>query len=136
MAVHNQIKKWMLDQIAGQTIKAMLLTSSHTSDIDTQDFIADVSANEASGTGYTAGGQTLANVTVTERDASNDAILDADDPSWPNSTITARYVCFYIDTGTPATSPIISIQDLGSEQSSNSGAFTLQIPAGGLFDQN
>ena len=37
----------------------MLLTNSHSNDPDTQEFIDDVSANQVSGTGYTAGGQLL-----------------------------------------------------------------------------
>jgi hypothetical protein len=46
------------------TIKLALVTSSYTPDSDTHDFWDDVVANEASGTGYTADGATLASATV------------------------------------------------------------------------
>ncbi len=46
------------------TIKLALVTSSYTPDTDTHDFWNDVNSNEASGTGYSAGGATLANKAV------------------------------------------------------------------------
>ncbi len=44
-------------------IKVALVTSSYTPAQDTHDYWDDVSANEASGTGYTAGGATLGSKT-------------------------------------------------------------------------
>ena len=42
------------------TIKVALLTSSYTPDQDAHDYFNDVSSAEVTGTGYTAGGATLA----------------------------------------------------------------------------
>lgn len=47
------------------TLKVSLLTSSYTPDLDAHDFFDDVSAYEVSGTGYTTGGASLANASVT-----------------------------------------------------------------------
>jgi len=40
-------------------VKVALLVNTYTPDYDLHDYFNDVSANEASGTGYTAGGQAL-----------------------------------------------------------------------------
>jgi hypothetical protein len=116
------------------TIKVMLLTSTHTSNVDTQEFIDDVSANEVSGTGYTAGGATLANKAVTQDDTDNEGVFDADDVTWSTSTITARYAVYYKDTGTPATSPIIHIEDFTTDKISSGGNFTIQHNAEGILN--
>lgn len=47
------------------TINIALVTSSYTPNLATHDFWDDVVANEASGTGYTANGATLASKTIT-----------------------------------------------------------------------
>ena len=112
------------------TIKVALLTSSHTQDKDNSTW-ADVSANEVSGTGYTAGGATVANVSVTQDDANDQATVDADDTTWSSSTITARYAVYYDDTLT--NDDIICIFDFVSDQSSSNGDFTLQVNASGLM---
>jgi|ERR1700733_1317548 len=51
---------------ASDTLKFMLLTSSYTPSQDNDGVYSDISANEVSGTGYTAGGVTLSGVTVTK----------------------------------------------------------------------
>ena len=118
------------------TIKVMLLTSTHANNADTQEFIDDVSANEVSGTGYTAGGATLANKAVTQDNTDDEGVFDADDVSWAASTITARYAVIYKDTGTPATSPIIAIIDFGEDKVSSAGAFTITWAAEGILNLN
>jgi hypothetical protein len=50
--------------IASDTLKAMITTSAYTPDPQAHNFKSDVT-NEASGTGYTAGGATLGSKTVT-----------------------------------------------------------------------
>lgn len=131
----NGFKTWTLEQAAVETIKAMLLTDTHVTDIDTQIYISDVSANEITGTGYTAGGVTMTGVVVTQDNASNVAKLDANDFTLANSTITARYIAFYFDSGTPTTSRIISIEDFGSNKISSNGDFTYQVNIDGLLGQ-
>lgn len=114
------------------TIKVALLSSSYTPDQDAHDYFNDVSANEVSGTGYTAGGNTLASKTATYDSANNVVILDAADTTWASSTITARYAVIYDSTGTSSTSPLIGYVDFGSDQSSTSGNFTITWDSTGI----
>jgi len=113
------------------TIKVALLTSSYTPQQTTHEFFSAVSTFEVTGTGYTAGGATLANKTATT--SSNVAVLNADNVTWSNSTITARYAVIYKDTGTPSTSPLLACVDFGSNYASSNGNFTIQWDATGII---
>ena len=116
------------------TIKVALLTNAFTPNQDTQDYFDDVAANEVAGTGYTAGGVTLTNKTVTYDAASNTFIFDADDVVIPNSTITARYAVVYDATpSTNATRPLIGYVDFSSDQSSTAGNFTITWDTSGIL---
>lgn len=115
--------------LENDTLKLMLLTSSHTPDIDAEEYIDDVSANEVSGTGYTAGGETVTSGAVTVDDTNDRAYFDADDVLWSSATITARYAYLYKDTGTPGTSQIVGYYDYGSDQTSTAGDFTHSFTA-------
>lgn len=114
------------------TIKVALLTSSYTPNQDTHDYFNDVSANEVTGTGYTAGGITLASKTATYDSGTNVIVLDAADVTWSSSTITARYAVVYGSTGTASTSPLIGYVDFGSDQSSTNGNFTITWDSTGI----
>lgn len=113
------------------TIKVALTTSTYTPNQDTHDYFNDVT-NEVSGTGYTAGGNTLASKTITYDDANNVIVLDAADTTWASSTITARYAVVYASTGTASTSPLIGYVDFGSDQSSTNGNFTITWDSTGI----
>jgi hypothetical protein len=114
------------------TIKVALVSSSYTPDQDAHVYFSSVSANEVTGTGYTAGGATLTSKTVTYDSANNVIILDAADTTWASSTITARYAVVYDSTGTSSTSPLIGYVDFGSDQSSTSGNFTITWDSTGI----
>jgi hypothetical protein len=115
------------------TIKVALLTNAYTPDQDAHNYYDDVVANEVTGTGYTAGGSTLANKTNTYNSATNVIVLDADDVTWSSSTITARYAVIYDATpATNATKPLIGYVDFGSDQSSSNGNFTITWDATGI----
>jgi hypothetical protein len=114
------------------TIKVALLTSSYTPDQDAHDYYNDVSTYEVSGTGYTAGGNTLGSKTATYDSATNVIVLDAADTTWSSSTITARYAVIYDSTGTSSTSALIGYVDFGSDQSSTNGNFTITWDATGI----
>lgn len=114
------------------TIKVMLCTSSYTPNQDTHQYKSSVT-NEVTGTGYTAGGATLASKTVTYTSGTNTITLDAADPSWTSSTITARFAVFYKSTGTDSTSPLICYWNFGADQISTAATFTLQINASGII---
>lgn len=115
------------------TIKVALLSSAYTPNQDAHDYYDDVSANEITGTGYTAGGATLAGKTVTYDSANNVIVLDANDVVWSASTITARYAVVYDDSGaTAAQKVLIGYVDFGSDQSSTNGNFTVTWDATGI----
>ena len=115
------------------TIKVALVSSAYTPNQDSHDYYDDVVANEVTGTGYTAGGATLASKTLTYDSASNVVVLDAADAVWANSTITARYAVVYDDSGaTNAQKALIGYVDFGSDQSSTNGNFTVTWDATGI----
>lgn len=57
--------------------------------------------------------------------------LDAADPSWASSTITARVVVIYKDSGTDSTSPLIAADVLAADVSSSAGTWTYTVAANG-----
>lgn len=113
------------------TVKVALVTSSYSFDQDAHDFFDDIT-NEVTGTGYTAGGATLASCTVTYTGASNTLALDAADVSWSSSTITARGAVVYVSTGTASTSPLLCFVDFGANVSTTSGTFTITWDSAGI----
>ncbi|BDB59004.1 MULTISPECIES: hypothetical protein [Rhodococcus] len=118
--------------LASDTLKAMLCTSAYTPNQDTHRYKSSVTG-EVTGTGYTAGGKSLTGVTVTYDAATNRLRLDSDDPSWPDSTITCRYLVFYDATpASDATRPLIAYVDFGADVSTTAGTFTAAINAAGI----
>lgn len=115
-------------------IKAMLTTVTYVPNQDTHDYKDDVT-NEVSGTGYTAGGATLASKTVTYTAGTNKHVLDAADVQWTSSTITARIAVVYDSSpATDATRPLICYQDFGADVSTTNGTFTIQWNASGIVE--
>jgi hypothetical protein len=137
--IYNNYKQGIFDNTTNlrvdldtDTIKVALVTSSYTPNADTHDFFDDVT-NEVVGTGYTAGGATLATPTVT-LDTANDRVdFDADDTQWTTSTITARAAVIYKSTGTASTSPLIAYIDFTTDQISSAGTFLIQWSASGIL---
>jgi len=133
--VYNSFKRDIMDgtlDLSTQDIKVMLVTSGYTPNIDTDEFIDDVT-NEVVGTGYTAGGQSLASKTVVVDDTNDRGVFDSANPEWTTATITARGAVLYYDTGTPATSPLIGYWDFGTDQTSTAGTFTININVVGIL---
>lgn len=114
----NGLKKMITTTLALGTPKAMMVKAAYALDQDAHDFINDVSANEATGTGVSAGGVTLSSVTTTIDSATNTVKLDAADITGINATFC--YVVVYVDTGTPSTSPVLSITDLSEGTATDS----------------
>lgn len=106
------------------TFKVMLTTSSYSENKDTDDFRNDVT-NEVTGTGYTAGGNTVT-VTVT-LDTANDRIdISLGGTTWTTSTITARKAVYYKSRGGASSADeIIAVNDFGSDVITSGGTFTL-----------
>ena len=119
------------------TIKLVVLDDTFTPDTtgtSAQEHFDDVSAKEVgTATAYT-GPITLASLAVTETggvvkwDATNVTIA-----SDAGGFTDARYVCFYKDSGTPSTSPLLAIGDLGSNRDNTAASVILEWGSGGIF---
>jgi len=105
----------------GDSFKLALYTSSATLDASTTAYSV---TNEASGTGYSAGGGALTNVTPTT--SGTTAFTDFDDLTFSAATITARGALIYNDTA--AGDPAVVVLDFGSDKTSTSGDFTIVFP--------
>jgi hypothetical protein len=137
--LYNKLKTELLKgtiDLVNDTIKVMLLTSSYTPNIDTNLVISDISANEITGAGYTAGGSEITGKTVTQDDTDNEGVFDGDDVNWSTSTITARYAVIYKDSGTPSTSPLFAYVDFGADKSSLNENFIVSWATEGILNLN
>ena len=111
-----------------QSFKIALYTSDATLDATTTVYST---TNEASGTGYTAGGNTLTIATNPTSDTATSgtvAYLDFSDTSWASSSITARGALIYKAGGT---TPAVAVLDFGSEKTSSNSTFTVEFPTAG-----
>jgi hypothetical protein len=118
------------------TFKIMLVGSGYTENKDTHTKRSDVTS-EITGTGYTAGGATLASVTWTMDTANDRVVLDAADPSWASSTITARKAVIYKSRGGASTADeLVCVFDFTTDQISTNGTFTVAFNAAGILRIN
>jgi hypothetical protein len=104
----------------GDTFKIALFTSSATLGAATTAYSV---TNEVSGTGYTAGGNTLTNVTPST--SGTTAFTDFADTTWSSATITARGALIYNSTDSDKA---VVVLDFGSDKTSTNGDFTIQFP--------
>ena len=135
--IPNDAKKAILNNEfdwSGNTYKLALLTSTYTPDIDNDTYWSDISTNEVSGTGYTAGGSAVSGLTVIVDDTNDLAYLDATDLTFSTVTVTFRYAVLYEDTGTPATSKIVAVIDpTGTDRSPYAGDYTITWATDGVI---
>ena len=103
------------------TFKIALYTSSATLDATTT---AYSTTNETSGTGYTAGGNTLT-VSVTPTSSGTTAYLSFSNTTWSTASITARGALIYNSTNA---NKAVAVLDFGSDKTSTAGDFTIQFP--------
>lgn len=131
---HNTAKKKFQDgdiDLLVDTLRVTLL-NGWTPNIDTDEYWDDISANEISATGYTAGGATLGTKS-TAVDTTNDrSEFDAADVTWTSlATATITRAALIHWTGTPSTSTIIGSWEIATN--SNGGNYTLQFNAQGVL---
>jgi hypothetical protein len=122
-----------IDLTSNTDLKAALFTSSLANPNFTTDVgygAAPYNANEASGTGYTAGGATLTGTTFAGN--SGVATFDANDVTWSSSTLTGvRGVLIYDDS--QASDNGIVLVDLGQDYATSNGSFVVQWDSDGIF---
>lgn len=135
--IYNDFKQRLISgevDMDNDQIWCALFPSSYTPNNDTQGVWSDVSASEiAAGNGYAAGGTILTGVTVMVNMSTDKGIFDANDVTWPNSTITARYAVLY-KKATATTSWLVAAFDFGADKASSNGDFTVQWNASGIID--
>ena len=108
----------------GNTFKIALFTSSASLGAGTT---AYADSNQVSGTGYSAGGNTLTNVTPTV--SSTTALTDFADTTWSSSTITARGALIYNSSTTAGSANrAVAVVDFGSDKTTSAGDFTITFP--------
>jgi hypothetical protein len=92
---------------------------------------SDVTGNsdEASGTGYSAGGNTLTNVTPTS--SGTTAFTDFVDTTWSTATITASGALIY---NSSASNAAVAVLDFGGDKTSTAGDFTIVFPTADATD--
>jgi hypothetical protein len=129
-AICTSFKQQLLEgkhdfRTTGHAFKLALFTSSATLDATTTDYAA---TNEASGTGYTAGGAALTNVDPTT--SGTTAFADFADLTFSSVTITAAGALIYnTETGGGSgTTDAVRVLSFGLDKSVTAGDFTIQFP--------
>jgi hypothetical protein len=109
----------------GHTFNIALFTSSATLGAATTDYAV---TNEVSGSGYTAGGNTLTNIDPTT--SGTTAFTDFADTTWSSATITANGALIYnttTDGGSGTTNAVCALA-FGGDKTSTNGDFVIQFP--------
>lgn len=131
-ALYNEFKEELLlgnIDMDGHTFKVILVTG-YTPNIDSHNGLSDVSASEESGTGYTAGGATLAGKAVTKDTVNDRAKFDADDVTWTGLHVgTPSHAILYDDTH--ASDCLVAYWEVTT--ATNGGNYTLQFGANGVL---
>jgi hypothetical protein len=123
-ALCNSFKQELLQglhDLDGHTLKMALFTSSATLGATTT---AYSTTNESSGTGYTAGGATLANVAVSL--SGTTAFVDFDNVSFTSATISDAAGALIYNSS--ASDRAIAVIDFGATKSVSSGTLTITLP--------
>ena len=125
--VPDSFKKELFEAIhdftasTGDTFKLALYTTVSGFSTGTTNYIT---TNETSGTGYTASGTTLTNISPTV--AQNIAFVDFADATFSTATISASAALIY---NTSNSSKAVVVLDFGGTKTSTNGDFTIQFPA-------
>ena len=104
----------------GDVFKIALYTSSATLNAATGSY---TTSNEVVGTGYTAGGNTLTNVTPTT--SGTTAFTDFVDTTWSTATITANGALIY---NSSKSNKAVAVLAFGGDKTSTAGDFTIVFP--------
>ncbi len=102
-------------------LKIALYTSAAILGPDTTEY---TTVGETSGTGYTAGGITLTNVTVSS--GNGIAYVDFDNPSWAGASFTARGALIY---NSSKSNKSMFVLDFGTNQTAVNENFVIDLPA-------
>ena len=136
-AMCNSFKQELLGGVHDldtHTIKVALIKASPsgTYNASTTNY-SDVTGNtdEASGTGYSAGGQGLGNPVISL--SGSTAIVDFDDEIFSTATVSADGCILY---NSSAANRAIAVIDFGGTKTSTNGDFTIVFPGGSSPDSS
>lgn len=105
-------------------LRVCLVNSSYTPDVDTHDFLDDVTANELSGTGYAR--KALTSETVAQDNTNNRGTLSADNPTWTGANFgTAAKAIIYVEGASDAARLLVAYIGF-TNTVTNGGDFTLK----------
>jgi hypothetical protein len=116
----TQAKLVALQALSAGTLKMALYTADADLGAGT---LVYTTSNEVVGTGYTAGGNTLTNVTVLT--SGTTAYLDFSDVVWTPAAFTTRGALIY---NTSLSNLAVAILDFGADKTATT-TFTVQTPA-------
>jgi hypothetical protein len=126
-AMCTSFKKEVLEALhdfnasSGSTFKIALYTSSADLGAATTAYSA---TNEVSGTGYTAGGNTLTNIDPVT--SGTTGFADFADTTWTSATITAAGALIY---NSSQSNKAVAVLSFGGDKTSTNGDFVVQFPA-------
>ena len=130
----NQAKAWLLGGILDLDTDAIkvALVNGYSFNVDNNHGYGNFSANEISATGYSAGGISLASLTITTNDTGDYAKWDAADVTWSSlATATISAALIYDDAlTTPVAKGLLAKMEIGTN--SNGGNYTISWAAGGI----
>ena len=120
-AVHN------FGPTSPNTFKVALYTANANINADTT---AYTTSNEVTGSGYTAGGNTLV-ISTSPTSGNNSgniptAYISFSNTSWANASFTARAALIYNDTA--AGNPSVAVLDFGSDKTVSNDTFQIIFP--------
>jgi hypothetical protein len=125
-AMCTSFKKEVLEALhdfnasSGSTFKIALYTSSADLGAATTAYSA---TNEVSGTGYTAGGNTLTNIDPVT--SGTTGFADFADTTWTDATITAAGALIY---NSSQSNRAVAVLSFGGDKTSTNGDFVIQFP--------
>lgn len=94
---------------------------------------SELSATEVSGTGYTAGGSELTNISLTNDTTNDYTSFDADNLSWANSSLAdVQGAVIYLSGG----SPVMGFNDFNQPKTSENASFNVQWHDDGILKIN
>jgi hypothetical protein len=106
------------------TFKVLLVTSEYAEDKDAHTNRADVT-NEVVGTGYIAGGNTVA-ATVSLDTATDRLNVELAATTWTTSTITARKAVYYKSRGGAAVNDeLVAVKEFSADVTTEAATFSL-----------
>lgn len=134
-AMCNSFKQELLNgehNLASHTIKLALIKASPSGTFDksTTNF-SELGSDEASGTNYTSGGNTLGSPTVSL--SGDTAIVDFNDSTFSSATISADGCLIY---NSSASNKAIAVIDFSGTKTATNGDFTVTMPGGSSPNAN